>query len=67
MRHLGMSWNEISSLPVRYRRWVLERYIKDLEEKSSAQKSSNNQIVQEAPSLRQIDDFTSNMMKKFSK
>lgn len=43
IKHLNMSFFEIYSLPVTYRRWFLDRFLKDLRDKSErARKGSTS-------------------------
>jgi len=51
-------------MPIPYRRWLINRLIKDFEE---IKKAHEKKETTEAPSVRDIDRFTSNMMKKFDK
>ena len=41
-RHLGMSYTEIKRLPVAYRRWFLERLVKEFNEKEEAMKEQRS-------------------------
>jgi len=40
--HLNMSHSEVKSLPVRYRRWYLERLVRHFKEKNEIRENAKN-------------------------
>jgi hypothetical protein len=57
-----MSYTEIKKLPVRYRRWYIDRIIADYEKQQQAIKQQSNQ-----QELKRPDDAIEKMYRKFSK
>jgi hypothetical protein len=51
-------------MPLPYRRWMIERFIKDLE---SQKKASQGETRSEDVTPRDIDRMTQQMMKRFDK
>jgi hypothetical protein len=63
---LNITWSEVRNLPIPYRRWLIHRIIKDLE---ASKKQSENNSSQQTPeaSLRDVDKFSEQMMRRFDK
>jgi hypothetical protein len=60
MTHLGMSYTEIRKLPVTYRRWYIDKIIRDLKQKSEAQRNAmSKDKVQEVPMGEMVQQMES--------
>ncbi len=57
-----MSYTEIKKLPVRYRRWYIDRIIADHEKQKLAMKKQSNEHE-----LKRPDDNIEKMYRRFSK
>lgn len=57
-----MSYTEIKKLPVRYRRWYIDRIIADYEKQQAAIKKQSNE-----QELTRPDENIEKMYRKFSK
>lgn len=44
IRRLGMSYTEVRDLPVMYRQWFIDRFIREIEEQSAAAKRTANEV-----------------------
>ena len=64
IKHLGLGWNEVRSMPLPYRRWMIERFVKDIE---SQKKANQGETRTEEVTTRDIDRMTQQMMKRFDK
>jgi hypothetical protein len=42
VRHLNISYVESRNMPRRYRRWFIDRYVKELTDKKEAQEAERN-------------------------
>jgi hypothetical protein len=65
-RHLGMDYQTVRSLPIRYRRWFLERLIKDFEQRNQAAKgqpASNQSASENMDKLSKFEEMMSNKFK----
>jgi len=57
-----MSYTEIKKLPVRYRRWYIDRIIADREKELEMRKKNSKEVE-----LKRPDENIQKMYKKFSK
>jgi len=65
IKHLGLGWNEVRSMPLPYRRWMIERFVKDIESQKKASSPQSQQQQDVTP--KDIDRMTQQMMKRFDK
>ena len=61
-KNLGMSYTEITNLPVRYRSWYINRIMEDFQKQKEAMEKSSQQVE-----LKRPDDSFQKMYKQFSK
>ena len=61
-KNLGMSYTEITNLPVRYRSWYINRIMEDFQKQKEALEQNSNQIE-----LKRPDESFQKMYKRFSK
>ena len=64
MKHLNFSYNDAKNLEIRYRRWFIERLIKEMEDKKKASKSDTPQVM-DAESSKGFKQFEDMINKKF--
>lgn len=67
-RHLGMDYQTVRSLPIRYRRWFLERLVKDFKQKNSIIKGDNDateseSVADKMDKLSKFEEIISNKFK----
>jgi hypothetical protein len=43
MKHLNMSYNDIRSMPIRYRNWYIDRLVKSVEEEAELRRRINQE------------------------
>jgi len=57
-----MSYSEVRGLPVRYRRWFIDRLLKHFKDKNSAREQKPDQT---GSNMRSLGDYQSMLDKKF--
>jgi hypothetical protein len=63
--HLNMSYLEVKQLPIRYRRWFLDRIVKHFKEQNERlNKDKNNR--NESDDLASLADFEKQVNSKFT-
>jgi hypothetical protein len=60
--HLGMNYSEVRNLPIRYRRWFIDRLLKHFQDKNS---NNNNRPEQSADEMRSLSNYEDMLNKKF--
>ena len=53
IRHLKMTYSDVISMPVAYRRWFLERYLKDLKDRNK----EVEKITDNSPDFSSLSKF----------
>lgn len=64
MKHLNFSYSDAKKLEIRYRRWFIERLIKEMEDKKKASKQNTPQAM-DAESSKGFKQFEDMINKKF--
>jgi hypothetical protein len=49
MRHLHFGYSELQKLPVRYRNWFIDRFVKDMNPNSNKTKVGNLELDDDTP------------------
>ena len=63
MKHLNFSYPDAKKLEIRYRRWFIERLVKEIKDKNKAVSSNNSQPM-DADSSRGFKQFEDMVSKK---
>jgi hypothetical protein len=50
MRHLRVAYSEVREMPIMYRTWFINRYVKELEQRADALKKSTQAAASPAAS-----------------
>lgn len=48
MRHLRVAYSEVREMPIMYRTWFINRYVKELEQRADSLKKSTSSTVSSA-------------------
>jgi uncharacterized protein (UPF0305 family) len=64
MKHLNFSYKDARNIEIRYRKWFIERLLKELEAKNKAMKKGNGQQI-DADSAKGFKQFEDMINKKF--
>ncbi len=65
--HLGMSYTEIKRLPIRYRRWFLDRVVAHFEQQNKRRESFEPGVKHSEPSSKISNDDIKKAEKFFKK
>ena len=63
IRHLNFSYTDVNLLPVRIRKWFLDRLVKDFQNKNKEKDTSTESITE---NIKKIDMFNDFLQKKNS-
>jgi len=59
--HLGMNYEEVRNLPIRYRRWFIDRLLKYFEDKNE---SRNDKNKPKASNMSSLSNYEAMLNKK---
>jgi uncharacterized protein (UPF0305 family) len=60
--HLGMNYTEVRNLPIRYRRWFIDRLLKYFQDKNNKHK---NRQEKSSEGIQSLSNYEEMLNKKF--